>query len=155
MSSISRMDVVELHFDISVNKKYPITANRVLEQAQTMFKYAILWGFRDEKDGNPGWGVDPNPEISRDRWVSKSEMPILAQAINRHPSLHVRVAIWCYLLTAVRKMELLGIRWSDIDFEKKQVRIRNHKTIKKTGKPKYVELCNTVIELLGIGRAHV
>ena len=43
-------------------------------------------------------------------------MPRLAAAIDAEPSPYVRAAFWLYLLTGMRRQELLKARWADIDF---------------------------------------
>jgi transposase InsO family protein len=45
--------------------------------------------------------------------VRPEELPAFAQAIDGATNIYVRAAIWLYLLTDVRKAELLQARWID------------------------------------------
>lgn len=60
-------------------------------------------------------GIDKFKEKKRDRWVTPEELSRLATAIAQNPNLYIRAAIWLYLLTGVRREELLRAQWADVD----------------------------------------
>jgi integrase len=142
IAAISRADVAALHAKVGRRGKYE--ANRVLALVSSMFARAAEWGLLAEGAPNPARGVEPFRERARDRWIRPSEMPRLAQAIAAEPNVYVRAAIWLYLLTGVRKGELLRARWSDVDFERAELRLPET----KSGEPHVVPLSSVALRVL-------
>ena len=68
--------------------------------------------------------------------MKPTEMPALAKSINQEPNIYVRAAIWLYLLTGMRKIELLSAKWDWIDWERAEMRLPET----KQGKVHYVPL---------------
>jgi integrase len=125
VEDVRRSDVARLHGRIG--KQAPYEANRVLALVAVMFAKAAEWGFLDETAPNPAARVQTFRERSRDRWVTPAELPALVEAINAEPSLYVRAAVKLYLLTGLRRNELLGLRWKDVDFERRELRLEDTK----------------------------
>lgn len=121
---ITRDDIARLHGKIGA--KTPYQANRLLEILRKAFNLGADWGYVPAGT-NPARGIKRFKETKRDRWVQPDELPRLAQAIDAEESPFVRGAIWCYLLTGVRKNELLPIRWEDVDIEARTMYIRQTK----------------------------
>ena len=67
---------------------------------------------------NPAQGIVKFKEQKRKRWLKPEELPALARAIDAEPSLYVRAALWLYLLTGVRKTELVTAKWVHVDWER-------------------------------------
>ncbi|MEO5344529.1 MAG: recombinase XerD, partial [Gammaproteobacteria bacterium SHHR-1] len=61
----------------------PGTANQVLRLLHTLFKTAVLWGW---KGGNPAHGVKEFANKSRDRFLEPDEMPKLFKALMDEPN---------------------------------------------------------------------
>ncbi len=80
-----------------------------------MFELARRWSFVPKDQANPARDIDRYKEEKRDRWVNPEELPRLAQAIDAEPNIYVRMALWLYLLTGMRKSELLSAKWTHID----------------------------------------
>jgi len=57
---------------------------------------------------------------------------------------YARAALWLYLLTGVRKSELLGARWDDIDWDRKELRLGET----KAGRVHYVPLSEPALAIL-------
>jgi integrase len=93
---------------------------------------------------NPARSISRYREQKRDRWVSPDELPKLAQAIDTEPNVYVRMALWLYLLTGVRKSELLAAKWADIDWQRQELRLDDTKP-KRTH---YVPLSAPAIAIL-------
>ncbi len=131
---ITIRDVSALHAEIGATRPYE--ANRLLSFLAHMFK----WGRRRSpsfigkeaiRDGweNPAVGIKRFKEQKRKRWVKPEELPALAKAIDQEPSIYVRSAIWLYLLTGLRKTELLCARRdTDIDFSRGVLRLPHTKS---------------------------
>ena len=82
-----------------------------------MFNLAADWGYLPNGAPNPAQGIQRFREVKRDRWVQGDELPRLAAAIDAEQDPFVRGAVWLYLLTGLRKNELLGARWEHVDLD--------------------------------------
>lgn len=142
MSAIKRADIAALHSKIG--KSAPYEANRTLALIGKMFELARRWGFLPEEHHNPARDIDKFREIKRDRWISPLELPLLAAAIDEEPNQIARGALWLYLLTGARKSELLNARWSDIDPERRELRLADT----KAGRIHYIPLSDPALTLL-------
>lgn len=140
--SIKQSDVSNLHFKIG--KTAPYEANRVLALVSKIFALAEKWGFVPDNFRNPARNIDKYNETSRDRWVQSTELPKLAKAIDAEENEYVRAALWLYLLTGVRKSELLLAKWEDINFERKELRLGDT----KAGRTHYVPLSSPALKLI-------
>lgn len=92
----------------------PYEANRMIQQLSKMFEFAKEQGYIADQTFNVTRGVKTFAEIKRDRWVTPEELPLLAKAINEESNVYGRFGLWLYLLTGLRRDELLKIR-NDID----------------------------------------
>lgn len=139
LQTISTADVVAMHSGLVAT---PYQANRVLEQITKMMKLAQQWGFIGEERRLPTQGIKAFPETARDRFVTEEEMERLAAAIATIKSIRTQTLLWLYLLTALRKCELLERKWADLN----ERELRVGKT--KNGHPHYVPLCEEALSLL-------
>jgi len=142
IDAITRADCGTLHGSLGL--KYPYGANRCLEQLSKMFELAREWGYLPENHSNPARGIKAFREKQRDRWVRPDEMPKLAEAINNEKNFYGRQAIWLYLLLGVRRTELLTAKWTDIDWDREELRLEET----KNGKVHYVPLSRPAIAIL-------
>ncbi len=110
--NISREDVAGLHHGIGL--KTPYEANRLIENLRKMYNLAIIWAFVPEGYPNPAQGITRFREKKRKRFLHPDELPALVAAIDAESDVYVRAAIWLYLLTGLRKSELLNARWEDL-----------------------------------------
>lgn len=117
INEIRRIHIEQLHADIS--KSSPVSANRTLALVHSMFERAIEWELLDR---NPARGVRRNPETPRRRVVDPEEMPRLLRAIAQEQPMY-RSLFLLYLLLGCRKRELLTLKWSQIDRERKTATI--------------------------------
>ena len=119
--AIEGWEIEELHQRIG--KTRPYEANRFLENLRTMYRHAPRWKYVDPSALNPTDDIKKFKERKRKRWVKPEELPPLAKAIDAEPNIYVRAAIWLYLLTGLRKSELLEARRDDVDWERGQLRL--------------------------------
>ena len=126
LESIVREDVRRLV--AMIGSEAPYEANRVLSLLSKMFSLAQLWDLLPAGALNPATAVARFKEEKRDRWVTPSELPKLAQAIDAEPDQYARAALWLYLLTGCRKTELLHARWQDVDTTRAVLRLPKTKT---------------------------
>ncbi len=142
IQAVQRSDVTQLHTQIG--SRHPYEANRTRSLISSMFERAREWGMIPENHPNPAKGVRRFKESKRDRWVTPKEMPQLASAIEAEENIYVRMALWLYLLTGMRKRELLRVRWDDVDFTNRQIRLADT----KAGRTHYVELSSAALQIL-------
>lgn len=142
VKSIKRGDVATLHHKIG--ETAPYEANRLLALIRKMWNLAVDWGVLDETAPNPAQRIKPFKEKARDRWVTPQELPELAKAIDQEPNVYARAGIWLYLLTGMRRSELLTLKWTDVDLERREIRLGDT----KQDKPHYVPLAPPVVEIL-------
>ena len=147
-ADVSRADVNRLHAEITDGGS-PIEANRVGTLLHGMFEWAEDFGYLQEGHRNParrkkGSKVGRNPEGSRTRFLRREEAPRLLRAADStgEPLDGVIVRLW--LLTGLRRSELLHRRWSDIDL--KGATLTVPKT--KNGREHTVPLSRRAVELL-------
>lgn len=141
--AITRADVASLHHELG-KKATRHEANRVLALLGKMFECAIAWGFLPDNAANPARKIKKYPERRRDRWVTPEEMPRLARAINSEDNVYIRSALWLYLLTGLRKSELLNIRRTDIDWHRAELKLADT----KAGRPHYLPLSGSAMSVL-------
>jgi integrase len=124
--AITRAEVASLN--ASIGSKTPYEANRLIEIVRRMFNLAKVWGILGEGDPNPAEGIDKFRERKRKRFATQTEMPEIAAAIDGVPNIYIRAAIWLYLLTGVRKSELLQAKRADVDFTRAMLRLPETKS---------------------------
>ncbi len=126
---ISRSDIVKLHHDM---RKTPGAANRVLSLLSKIFNLAERWGYRTDGT-NPCRHVERYPERKMERFLSQHELASLGAVMaraekNKTENEFVIAAIRLLILTGARVSEILGLKWSDVDFEKSVLRLPDSKT---------------------------
>ena len=141
ISAITKNDVSKLHKKIGGRAVYE--ANRTLALIKRMFNLAIEWELL-EPPVNPAIGIKPFREIKRDRWLNPEEVSRLLKALQKEKNIYARSAFWLYLLTGLRKTELLTVKWDDIDITRAELRLPDT----KSGKSHYLPLSKPAIEIL-------
>ena len=139
---LKRADIAEAHHKIG--QEFPYEANRRLALLRRMLNLARQWGFVDERWPNPATAIPMHPEVSRERWVTREELPRLAKAIDEEPNIYARSALWLYLLTGMRKQELLHAKWKDVDWERSELKLEQT----KAGRVHYVPLSGPALAIL-------
>ncbi len=92
-----------------------VMANRTLEIARKLFAWAVEQGHIET---NPAEGISkPTKEKARSRALSDDELRAVWGGLN-NLSFQSRAAFKLLILTGQRLMEVVGARWSEIDFDK-------------------------------------
>ena len=133
VQAVSRADVAKLHHRL---KATPYQANRVLALVSKLFNMAERWGLRPDAT-NPARHVEKFKEAKRERFLSGEELARLGKVLadaeaEGSESPHVTAAIRLLLFTGARRGEILGLRWSDVDFAGAKLNLPDSKTGKKT-----------------------
>ena len=126
VASITQSEIAARHNQIGAEKPYE--ANRWLEIIRKAFNLAPIWGFLPKDASNPANGIQKFKERKRKRWVTPAEIPMLAEAIDKEQNVYARATVWLYLLTGLRKTELLEARHDDVDWERGVLRLPDTKS---------------------------
>jgi integrase len=140
--TIARTDVAALHRQIGANAPYE--ANRTLELLHKIFKVAVTLGFLPDDAKNPAAGIDRFRETKRERWVKEDELRKLIDAIRAEENRYLEAAIWLFLLTGVRRNELLRAKWDQVDFNLKELYLPDT----KSGRSHTVPLSAPAVQIL-------
>lgn len=116
-----------------IGKAAPIHANRALAILRAMFRHAEREGLR-APNTDPTRYVSKYPETRRDRFLTAEEVgrlgaELLASEGREHPS--AILAIRLLTLTGARRSEIVGVRWSEVDFERSLLTLPDSKTGRK------------------------
>ena len=125
VSEVTRADVAALHQKLG--KTAPIQANRTLAAVGKMFSWALEHGHLPEGSPHPARGIKKFRETKRDRWIKPEEFPRLAEAIAEEPNVFVRGALWLILFTGLRRGEVMGLRWTDVDLDRHELHLPDTK----------------------------
>jgi len=114
------------------------TVNRELAVLHRFFNKAVSWGL---VASNPATGIKSLPESrGRVRFLTVEEAGRLLDA---SPA-HLRPIVLCALETGMRRGEILNMRWSDLDLERRVLFVGET----KTGIPRYVPISTCLKEML-------
>ena len=95
-----------------LTKDRPLRANRVIEVLRRAFNLAIKWGWLDR---NPAVGIEKNPEVKRERYLTLDEIQRLLVELDRHAQRNSCDVIRFILFTGCRKGEALRASWDQFD----------------------------------------
>jgi integrase len=158
VSAVTRQDMVRMHRALA---ETPRQANFVLSICSKAFKLAEVWGMRPEGT-NPATKIERNRENHRERFLSADELGRLGKTLrlavteglpwrvdetkpgakhlakpHNRRTIVPRVtgaAIELLLYTGCRLSEVLGMRWSQVDFDQGIITLPET----KAGKPQVV-----------------
>lgn len=128
----------------------PATVNRALAVLKSMFNRAIEWRKTTE---NPCKGVKMLKENNqRLRFLEKEEIRRLLETIdeliliNKHDQyLHLKPIVIIALHTGMRKGEILGLKWRDVDIQRKTIHLSDTKNGEKRDVPMNDIVTKTII----------
>jgi integrase len=126
LSQLRRWDAE--YFKIESSKKVaPATVNRSLVTLKHILSMAVAWNLLSQ---NPFAGVKlmrvPN---GTERVLAKDEEIKLLTACGQIKNPHLLVGVKMALNTGMRKAEIYGLKWGQVDFSNHQIRIQNGKTV--------------------------
>lgn len=143
-SDVGKADVNKLHTAITKGGA-PVEANRVRTIVHTLYEWAADFGYVPEDHRNPakkrrGSSAGRNTERSRERYLKLEEATKLLAAADR---LGYGAIVRLWLLTGLRRSELLHRRWSDIDWKRRTLTVPNT----KNGTTHILPLSNRAMDL--------
>ena len=105
-----------------------VEANRCLETLRTAWRWADGEGLLCAGLDDPTKRVKRFQEHGRDRWLRKEEIARLMEAVRVEEDPFVRAAVPLFLLSGLRKRELLDAKWADVDLARGEIRLPETKT---------------------------
>lgn len=117
---ISTADAARLHADMHGT---PVQANRTAAALARILKVARIHGLKTQ-------AVEKPPlyrEVPRTRFLSPDECGRLLARLDAEPAISAK-AITLMLLTAMRRSEVLNLRWSEVDLGARLVTLEDTKT---------------------------
>ena len=108
------------------------TASRTLGLLGGIFSYAVQEGYVEE---NPTHGVERYPDRKNERFLTLEEIKTVGAALAElrlgredNPAFDI---ISLLILTGARKGEIEGLKWSEVDFDNRCLRLADPKTGQK------------------------
>jgi integrase len=105
-----------------ISKSTPTRANRCIALASSLFTFAIGKKLRSDnparRDKRGNNGIQLNPENQIKRYLSQQELARLTRALAAHENRDAVNVIRLLMLTGSRRGEVLGMEWSQIDFDR-------------------------------------
>lgn len=141
ISTIQKTDIQELFNNLTKTGK--CGANRFLEILRPVFNKAIEWELIKV---NPVIGIKKHKEQSRDRYLTREEIPRFFTAIAEETNQLMKDFFLIALYTSVRKDNLLNASWEQISFTDKQLYLPET----KNGKPHSLPLLDQALEILKV-----
>lgn len=149
LSELSKADVLAWH-QRRCKAGHPTDANRCHALLRKVINHAILHGWPGV---NPAAGVPHAPEISRERFLTKQEMPLFLWALRSlsESQRTFRDLVLMALMTAQRRGNLVAMRWDALDLSDASWTLSGSET--KNKRAHVVPLIPPAIELLRLRRA--
>lgn len=131
---LTRSDIDSFHKSLADR---PYRANRSVSLLSKAFNLAEVWGWRPDSS-NPCRHIQKFKEVRRTRFLSEAELAALGNALRcaesgelGSVSPYSLAAIRLLLLTGARRGEILGLRWTWIDWENGRAMLPDSKTGEK------------------------
>ena len=140
LSAIDRSSIANIHSSIT-KAGHATTANRVKALVSSVYGWAISAG---KWQTNPATGIRLNKEKSRDRFLQGAELPRFFQALADEENDTMRDYFLLSLLTGARRANVLAMKWSDVNLDQAEWRIKET----KNGTPQTVTLSPEALDLL-------
>jgi integrase len=129
MADVARRDIMRLHTSMSA---LPYQANRTLAVVSAFFTFSERIGARPD-GANPARHVERFREEPRERMLSADELARLGDALDEtKESPFVVALIKLLVFTGARLGEILTLEWNQVDFERREARLADSKTGRKT-----------------------
>ena len=140
LKDIKRDDIRRVFNGMS--KHAPVHANRILALIRSVFNRGNSWDLWNGE--NPCKGIERNPEVSRERFLDRFELPFLFRSLEFETNETLRDFVFVALFTGARRGNVLPMRWEDIDFDAGTWQI----ALTKNGTPQTIPLVPALVDML-------
>ena len=143
VTELDRRHIEQRHVAMAVT---PRRANYAMAVIKAMLSFAIKRGLRSN---NPAAGITPYRENRRERFLSEAEIARAADGITAAEESgkigpFAAAGLRLCLFTGARSGEITSIQWSQIDWERRLIRLPDS----KTNEPKTIHLSDAAIGIL-------
>jgi integrase len=142
VAAIDRKQIERLHLAMA---ETPRTANQAVAIIRALLGFAVQHGL---KTSNPAASIKPYRENKRERFLSEEEIAAAADAITEAESHGIgpfaAAGLRLALFTGARSGEITSIQWSNVDWERRLIRLPDS----KTNEPRTIHLSDAAIEVL-------
>jgi integrase len=143
VAEIDREHIEKRHIDM---QKTPRRANYTLATIKGLLSFSVRRGLRA---ANPAANIAPYREQKRERFLSEQEIGAAAEGISKAETDGVigplaATGLRLALFTGARSGEITSIRWDNIDWERRLIRLPDS----KTNEPRTIHLSDAAIETL-------
>lgn len=150
VDQVSATDVAKVR-DVLLRRHAPGSTRNTLRQLGTMWAWGIKEGLAPS---NPCLGVEKPLATTSLDFLTREEVKMLLDAAaartEKTPTAHMLyVAIALALHTGMRKGEVLGLRWCDLDLETRRLTVaRSYRGAPKSGKSRHLRLPQALVPIL-------
>jgi integrase len=144
VDGIRPLDVAKLRDSLS--KQFaPNSVRSTLSFLRTLYSWAVRLELVAK---NPCRGIELPKARDLLEYLSKDEVRrLLTYTSEQAPAIYPMIATAIY--TGLRKGELFGLRWRNVDFSGRRLDIeRSYRTTPKSGKPRHLRLPSTLLPIL-------
>lgn len=99
-------------FHARLSRATPVLANTTLSVLSRALSIAVR---RGHATTNVAKGVERNPNVARERYLTQAEIETLSKTLERWSDVRAANVIRLLLLTGARKGEVLAMRWEHLD----------------------------------------
>ena len=143
LDEITTERIVEIVAAMRGDEYAPGTVGRVIVILRYLFNLARKWNILRGTE-NPASGIPVPPDVQRNRFLDKSEIERLVEALARDENQVAAKAILLLLLTGARRNEITHARWEHVDLEASTLFV----PLSKSGKSRYIVLNADALEVL-------
>ncbi len=142
ISEISREDVQAFRDNLISDGLQPASVNRHMALVKFIFSLAEKWEVIEK---SPARGVSKLRENNhKERYLSCDETNRLLTELKNCKSDVVPDLVEFLILTGARRGEAMGMKWQDVDFERKSWTV----PLSKSGKPRHIPLSGAAMAVL-------
>ena len=116
LDEITTERIIEIVAAMRGDEYAPGTVGRVIVILRYLFNLARKWNVLRGTE-NPASGIPVPPDVQRNRFLDKSEIERLVEALARDENQVAAKAILLLLLTGARRNEVTHARWEHVDLE--------------------------------------
>jgi integrase len=143
LDEITTQHIIDIVATMQGNDYAPGTIGRVIVILRYLFNLARKWNVLKGNE-NPAAGIPVPPDVQRNRFLDKSEIERLVEALVRDENQVAAKAILLLLLTGARRNEITHACWEHVNLRSSTLFV----PLSKSGKSRYVFLNAAATEVL-------
>jgi integrase len=142
LDEVKAQDVADLQDRLRRAKLSNATVNRYTAFVRRVFNVALRWEVYEGR--NPAQHAEMRREQGRERFLTDTELVALFRALDVEPSKTAACAIALLSATGARRGEALGVKWDDLDLDRRIWTV----PLAKSGKRRHIPLSDAALRIL-------